>query len=646
MVFGLLLWGCGAPAEVAPDIETAASLHVALPIMSLPATANIQTHQALWDDVRAERHPSDGGGSLFLLSGPASIPVGEAGQWVFAYTSGDQGIAEGGLVVFQPPAFWGWDAPQVEHPQGPGFVELRKLPVGVSLEAISGDPQMMMWRVEGRALTAGETVQIHYGAGPAGARADRFSERESAFWVAVDGDGDGVRAMVQPPALIEITPGQAVRLNVTLPSSAAPGETVWVRVAALDGAGSGPVPGKRTLALTAKAQLGAPSTLTLDERGLAKFSITPTAPGVYALAVAGVGNLSAVSNPMVVREGAQPILWGDLQIHTGRSDGTGTPADVLAYARDVAGLDVVALTDHDHWGMQFMDQHPEIWQESLDAAQAFNVPGEFVAIPAYEWTNWAYGHRHVLFFGGTPTLYSAFDEATDAPQELWAALRGQPAVTIAHHSAGGPVAIDWTITPDPILEPVTEIVSVHGQSESPDAPGEIYQAVPGNFVVDQLRKGVRFGLIGSTDGHDGHPGLAHWNSQSGGLVAILSSDKTRMGVLEALRKRRVYATNGPRIVLRVTVNEADMGSVLGVEPAEVVVRVVGTTAIERLEWVNRAGSEVVAQGQGGVLLHHRFTVTPDAKGDFGYIRAIQADGGVAWSSPVYFETPQINEQPK
>ena len=32
------------------------------------------------------------------------------------------------------------------------------------------------------------------------------------------------------------------------------------------------------------------------------------------------------------------------------SDGTGTPEDYFAYARDVAALDVIALTDHDHWG--------------------------------------------------------------------------------------------------------------------------------------------------------------------------------------------------------------------------------------------------------------------------------------------------------
>jgi len=32
-------------------------------------------------------------------------------------------------------------------------------------------------------------------------------------------------------------------------------------------------------------------------------------------------------------------------------------------------------------------------------------------------------------------------------------LRGKQALTFAHHSAGGPIATNWAIPPDPELEP-------------------------------------------------------------------------------------------------------------------------------------------------------------------------------------------------
>ena len=178
----------------------------------------------------------------------------------------------------------------------------------------------------------------------------------------------------------------------------------------------------------------------------------------------------------------------------------------------------------------------------------------------YEWTNWIFGHRHVLYFGGEGEVLSSVDRRFDHPQAALGWLRGQPAMTFAHHSAGGPVATDWRIAPDPVLEPLTEIVSVHGSSEAPDSPFPIYRPLAGNFVRDVLDDGYRLGFVGGGDGHDGHPGLTHLASpQMGGLAAILAEDLTRESILEAMRARRVYATNGPRIVLRVTLGRSAHG---------------------------------------------------------------------------------------
>jgi hypothetical protein len=154
-------------------------------------------------------------------------------------------------------------------------------------------------------------------------------------------------------------------------------------------------------------------------------------------------------------------------------------------------------------------------------------------------------------------------------------------------------------------------------------------------VQDQLTRGLRFGLIGSTDGHDGHPGLSQLAGGAGGLAAIEAAELTREGLYAALKARRTYATNGPRIVLRVTAGGAPMGSALPAVPVEVEVRAVGTAAIERIELVSRHG--VVGSRPGdGVLVHGTFPIEPLA-GDFVYVRVVQADGGLAWSSPFFFD---------
>jgi hypothetical protein len=336
------------------------------------------------------------------------------------------------------------------------------------------------------------------------------------------------------------------------------------------------------------------------------------------------------------------VLWGDLHGHSSLSDGTGTVQDYFEYARDVAALDVAALTDHDHWGILPLDANPEMWEEIVRGVQRYHEPGRFVSLLGFEWTSWIHGHRHILYFDDDGEVFSFIDPKYESPVQLWEALAGRPALTFAHHSAGGPIRVNWDIPPDPILEPVTEIVSIHGSSEALDSPLPIYDPVPGNFVRDVLDRGYRLGFVGSGDSHDGHPGLPQLAAPSGGLAAILSEDRTREGVLAALRERRVYATNGPRILLRTAFGGHGMGTTVPVPAGESVsdelfVHVVAPAPLERVELI-RSG-EIVDGIPAEELLEVVLQVPIEAlrAGEYLYVRAVQQDGGAAWSSPIFFE---------
>ncbi|MFT4625261.1 MAG: hypothetical protein ACI8PZ_003929 [Myxococcota bacterium] len=590
------------------------------------------------DDRDAARHASDGGGAVTLVSVDPQTPrVGDPVRIELLYTAGPLGVAEGGGIELIPPAFWGWSPPQVARIDAPGGCTVETEADGVRLGLIAAQGTVVA-NVAGRALRAGEQVRWVYGAGASGARVDRFAERGAQLWIGVDGDGDGVRSLVDPPVTIDVAAGAPVGVLPTLPSTAEPGHPVRLTVAVLDRVGSafGPWAGEAGLELS--PGLSGPDSVVLDGRGLGQATLVADRPGVHYAWVRWGGASPVRTNPMVVRKGVPPILWGDLQIHTGMSDGTGSLDDVYRYARDVAALDVAVPTDHDHWGMAFLDTHPELWDATQAAAARWYVPGSFVTAPGFEWTNWVYGHRHVIFFADDGPLLSSLDPAYDRPDELWAALEGLPAITVAHHSAGGPVAVDWRFRPPAHIEPVTEIASVHGQSLAWDDPGRIYAPVRGNFVEDQLRNGLRVGFLGSTDGHDGHPGLSHLAGPHGGLAAIGAPARTREAVLDALRRRAVYATNGVRIILRVELGGVSMGGQLAPAPsAEGVVRVVGTAPLERVDVVGRDGVLAALSPDGAEAMSGRFTLTDLVDGDFVYVRVRQRDGGMAWSSPVFVE---------
>jgi hypothetical protein len=337
------------------------------------------------------------------------------------------------------------------------------------------------------------------------------------------------------------------------------------------------------------------------------------------------------------------VLWADLHGHSQFSDGTGRPSDYYRYARDVAGLDVAALTDHDHWGVRYLHQNPDMWEQIRAVVREFHEPGRFVTLLGYEWTNWLHGHRHVLYFENNGEIFCSLDPRYQTPTQLWEALSGRLALTFAHHSAGGSVSTNWDFEPDPVLEPLTEIVSNFGSSEAADTPG-IIQPIGGDFVRDVLDRGIRLGFVGSGDGHDGHPGLAHINYRQGGLAAIFAESLDRPSVLRAMRQRHVYATNGPRIALQMTLDGQSMGSVLSESEAasashDLEVAVHAEAPIEHIDVIRSGAVSTRLSGDGRQDWRFARRVPRLIPGEYLYLRIVQEDGGAAWSSPVFMDPP-------
>lgn len=532
----------------------------------------------------------------------------------------------------------------------------------VVLKSETIGPQLMRIDNLGRALEQGDGISIEYGAGEMGARADLYAESESRFWIAVDGDGDGVRKVLEDSPFVRVLPDKPARCVLTVTSRARPGEDCALTIAILDRYANSGVEYAGTVELDAndsKLQLPASVEIPEEAKGLARISFAAPDEGVYRIGARVTHDdttFTAISNPLLVRKGAEPLYWADLHGHSSYSDGTGTPREYLTYARDVAGLDVIALTDHDHYGVLFLDDHEERWQEIQDLTAEFHQEGVFVALLGYEWTNWIYGHRHVLYFEDHGHVHSSVSEEADTPTELWDILRGQPAMTITHHSAGSPVANDWSIPPDPELEPLAEIMSVHGSSEAVDSPSRLKGFMSDYSVRSALGRGYRLGFIGSGDSHDGHPGLPHLSPSygyrpaterrpermgTGGLAAVEADSLTRESILSALRKRATYATSGPRILLSVSVGDVEGGAVLQrstlPEKAQLEFRVHGTATVESIELI--VGQEVasVLVSQNQLDLEGSFDLAHVRAGDFAYVRILQSDGGIAWSSPIWFE---------
>lgn len=338
------------------------------------------------------------------------------------------------------------------------------------------------------------------------------------------------------------------------------------------------------------------------------------------------------------------VLFGDIHQHTMASDGTGTMEETYFRARNRYRDDVVAVSDHE----SFLGKQTPVgeWVECCRVADEFLDPGAFVTLNAFEWTGKMHpgpGHKVVYLPPTGGPLLSRDHPRTNTSKGLSLESRLIGAVTVPHH-------VGWTGADMenhfPEYQPCWEIVSCHGAYErSGENPiGTRGDDKEGQFIGEALDKNLRFGFVGGSDGHglNWHHGVSRKkDSHRTGLTAFLCQDVTREAVLEALRRRRCYATSGAKIGLWFEVDNRPMGEeLIAGGPVAFRVIVAGTAPIQSLVLVTNGGEEMALQASGQSAAANG-TLPPPREGGFSYYfaRVVQEDGEVAWSSPVWLDAP-------
>ena len=265
------------------------------------------------------------------------------------------------------------------------------------------------------------------------------------------------------------------------------------------------------------------------------------------------------------------------------------------------------------------------WDIHIKAAENHYQPGSFTTFAAYEWTlgvDLAHAHRNVFFKDMNVPDYPVSAIEADNEEQLWASLAkfregGATVMAVPHNSnlsegstfpLQSPEGTDFDekyLTTRRLNEPLVEIHQAKGNSEvhpalwSSDefADFEVYNQGElniNNYVRHVLKRGVQYqsetginpfqyGIIGSTDTHNGTPGNTEENDEfkgnhafvdytpllrknrawvlnrnmrtrdavnPGGLMAVWSKANSRPEIYEAMERKETYATSGVRIQVR------------------------------------------------------------------------------------------------
>jgi hypothetical protein len=345
------------------------------------------------------------------------------------------------------------------------------------------------------------------------------------------------------------------------------------------------------------------------------------------------------------------VYWGDVHGHSAISDGKGTLDDYFNYARHVAGLDFVIVTDHDFGSAAPWRIPTNQWRLTQDKAGQYTANGRFVAIAGYEWTSQPkystdvaegvtserlfpgpprfYNHKNVYFPARMDYLFSAKDHASWTPDLLAAAVRTDGGLIHNAHPDAGPEGRDQF---DYARSNWGVIVNSEMLPDSMRYLGTNYHLKGEQTLRAFLDKGGRTGFVGGSDTHDGTPRAS---------TAILARELTSEAVFESLGHRRNYAVTHARIVLDFRINGRVMGEDIEIEGfPHIVVDVKGTDRIKEAALIRngRVLRKVKPKSQN---LHFELVDRSFASPSYYYVRVVQADTDPhgnppqAWSSPIW-----------
>ena len=356
-------------------------------------------------------------------------------------------------------------------------------------------------------------------------------------------------------------------------------------------------------------------------------------PGIYRVSAVNKtnGRTIARSNPLQIMSNdctMSPVYWGEIHAHSEQSDGSGDYRSMFVHARECGNLDFAAAADH---ACYHTDNE---WQWMQDVVNAQNVDNAFVTLLGYEWAG-QQGHRNVYTSRNRLDLFRGMTPGQKELDVVYNHFTGKEDVVAGPHVGHTKNFYDCH---NPSVQRFMEIYSMWGNFEE--------------LAFSILDKGARIGFTGGGDCHEGRCGFSVEDATGQGvtphtfapglkyrcgLTAALMPSLTRTELLQALRKRRTYATTGARILLDFKISGASMGETLIQEATlEIIADIHACTPIETVD-VIKNGKVVYSRPD---MPEDCTLCWQDTSGKPGWyvLRVTQVDSQKAWSSPIWIRS--------
>lgn len=624
---------------------------------------------------------------------PSTALAGEVNTWVFTYTT-SVNLPKGSRLKFDVCSRGrdiDWEVPSINLKKTSNVI-YAKMDNGKVLQAKEVEaPESFTPQYEfilPSVLETGSTLSIVIGAPPGssksnlqknGNRAQCNAQRRRPFLLYVDTSGKG--RFDEPEVFsFDIRGSELHSIRVLAPSFVARNKRFDAIVRFEDEYGNltGNAPEDTLIELSHEnIRENLKWRLFIPETGfIALPNLYFNEPGIYTLQLYNTKTKQIFrSSPIkCFGENTRHLFWGLLHGESERIDSTENIESCLRHFRDDKALNFYGTS---HFESQ-EETSNEIWKLANQNVAEFDEADRFATFLGFQWAGDSMdeGMREIVYLKDGKPILRKKDPKSNTLKKIYKSHSPKEIISIPCLTMAKKLGFNFDEF-DPEFERVVEIYNAWGSSECTKKEGNLrpicskdkngIQEDPNGSIQKALLNNHRFGFVaGGLDDRGEYAGLYESNQEqyTPGLTAIIAPEHSRAALAEALYNRSCYATTGERIIVGLYVAGAPMGSEISTATKQGLLinrhlngYVAGTTDLKAVELI-RNGKVIKKFEPKGYSLDFEFDdMTPLEKAAikpadkkppfvFYYLRATQADGHIAWSSPIWVDIlPAIKKPP-
>ncbi|NFA43968.1 DUF3604 domain-containing protein [Clostridium botulinum] len=336
----------------------------------------------------------------------------------------------------------------------------------------------------------------------------------------------------------------------------------------------------------------------------------------------------------IFKDGDLKHLFGQLHAHTNISDGSGSLDEAYQWVKDHKA-DYYAVTDHSNWFDNDTEANlgdgskSEKWTKAHETADKYNDPGKFTAIYGYEmtWSGSTGGWGHINTFN-TPGFETRTNKAMDL-QNYYKTIQTQPqSISQLNHPGKtfGDFA-DFGFYSEGADKNVN-LIEV-GNGEGPIRGSGYFPSY--EYYTRALDKGWHVAPTNSQDNHKGN-----WFTSNNARTIVIADDNSRDSIYDALREKRVYASEDADMTIDYTVNDEVMGTSLGNVDGKLNFKINATDPTDKIKKISiiaNGGVEVESKTFNDNNANWELTLDPEYS--YYYVKVVQEDKDISVTSPVW-----------